>query len=212
MITLTGSARHCPDLPADAKVLADRLRDAARAFPEDGRTAQALRHPLPAAQDAVAVPWGVDPAAPVLGPSPRADHRQVWQILREEFPGAGSARCTVATHRLLRDALASEVPGRDAQEWRREIAAALPAGIRGGQPDEDRQWAAESLLHRVIAPLAADRDQLAGAVADALALHQDAAGQCTTCNSPWPCATALALGQTQPPQASGYVSTTGSRT
>ncbi|MFD6534908.1 hypothetical protein [Streptomyces goshikiensis] len=189
-------ARHCPGLPADAKAIADRLRDVARAFPEDGRTAQALRYPLPVAQDAVAVPWGVDPAAPVLGRSPRADHRQVWQILYEEFPGSGSARCTVATHRLLRDALADEVAGRDAQQWRQEIADALSAGIRGGLPDEDRQGAAESLLHRVIAPLAGGRDQLAGAVADALALHQaDATDQCGTCRTAWPCATALALGQ-----------------
>ncbi|MER6253544.1 hypothetical protein ABT224_19535 [Streptomyces sp. NPDC001584] len=205
------AARHCPDLPADAKALADRLRDVARAFPEAGRTAQALLEPLPVAQDAVAVPWGVDPAAPVLGPSPRADHRQVWQILREEFPGSGSARCTVATHRLLRDALASEVLGPDAQQWRREIAAALAAGIRGELPDEDRQWAAESLLRRVIAPLADERDRLAGAVADALALHQDTAGRCSTCDSPWPCTTVLALGQTRPPEAAGYVSTRGSR-
>ncbi|MFF9010932.1 hypothetical protein ACF087_34805 [Streptomyces goshikiensis] len=206
------AARHCPDLPAAVKALADRLRDVARAFPEDGRTPQALRYPLPAVHDAVAVPWGVDPAAPVLGPSPRADHRHVWQILREEFPGSGSARCTVATHRVLRDALADTVSGADAHEWRREIAAALAAGIRRPLPDEDRQWAAESLLRRVIAPLATERDRLASAVADALALHKETGGQCSTCDSPWPCTTVLALGQTQPPEAAGNVSTRGSRT
>lgn len=188
------AARHCPDLPADAKALADRLRDVARAFPEDGRTAQTLRAPLPAAEDVVTVPWGVDPGAPVLGRSPRADHRQVWQILFEEFPAAGSARSTLATHRLLREVLDDEMPGRDAQEWRREISAALAAGTRGALADEDRSWAAESLLQRVVAPLAADRDRLAGAVADAAALHQEAEGQCGTCRTAWPCVTARALG------------------
>ncbi|WP_405813076.1 MULTISPECIES: hypothetical protein [unclassified Streptomyces] len=57
---------------------------------------------------------------------------------------------------------------------------------------------AESLLQRVVAPLAADRDQLADAVADALALHQDTPGQCTTRNSRWPCTMVLALHEAKP--------------
>ncbi|MFD5878465.1 hypothetical protein [Streptomyces yangpuensis] len=205
------AARHCRDLPPSEKVVVDRLRDVARAFPEKGRTAQAARQPLPSAAEAVAVPWGVDPSAPVLGPSPRAAHRQVWQTLTEEFPTADSARCTVAANRLLRDVLTGRMPAQDALGWREEIAAALSAGIRGGLRDEDRPWAVESVLQRVIAPLAAERDRLAGAVADVLALHADTAGQCITCDSPWPCTTALALGQPQPTEAAGCMSTRGSR-
>ncbi|MER5641853.1 hypothetical protein ABT095_33570 [Kitasatospora sp. NPDC002227] len=140
------------------------------------------------------VPWAVDPDAPARGPA--AVRRDLWALLRRRFPGASSGACTVAANELLAELLEPAVQPRQANELRAAISAALTAGTRRPMEQHDRQWTVESVLTGVVAGLLAERNLLAGAVADVTALHQAEDGLCPVCRVPSPCPTLRAVGGT----------------
>lgn len=103
----------------------------------------------------MSVPWGVDPEAPATGRSPQMTSRSLWALLREAFPDASSAQCTVTAHRLLKEVLRPTLDASDAMQLRREITLALHAGTK--PPTDERehlrnQWIVESVLGRVVVP------------------------------------------------------------
>jgi hypothetical protein len=81
---------------------------------------------------------------------------------------------------------------------RREITLALHAGTK--PPTDERehlrnQWIVESVLGRVVVPLADQRNRLAAAVDDVRALHPAIpGGKCPTCEVLSPCPTLQAVG------------------
>jgi hypothetical protein len=126
--------------------------------------------------------------------------RSLWALLREAFPDASSGRCTVTAHRLLKEVLRPTLDRADAMRMRREITVALHAGVRPPADEHEElrnQWIVESVLGRVVVPLADQRNRLAAAVDDVRALHPLISGDnCPVCGVASPCPTRRALGDT----------------
>lgn len=190
--------RHRRHLDEEAVAAARRLRDLSSAYPGRGRAPRPRQSPASAEPGDVAVPWGVDPEAPATGRSPQMTSRSVWALLREAFPDASSGQCTVTAHRLLKEVLRPTLVASDAMQLRREITVALHAGSKPPVDEHERhrnQWIVESVLGRVVVPLADQRNRLAAAVDDVRALHPLTTGRnCPTCAVPSPCPTLRALG------------------
>ncbi|WP_404871070.1 hypothetical protein ACI1MP_37995 (plasmid) [Kitasatospora griseola] len=176
----------------DLVAVIHRLEDLATANPGAGRRAD-QRTPgwTPPERAGHRVPWGVDPDAPARGPA--AVRRDLWALLRRRFPDASSGACTVAANELLSELLEPAVQPRQANELRAAISVALTAGTRRPMEQHDRQWTVESVLTAVVAGLLAERNLLAGAVADVSALHEAEDGVCPACRVPSPCPTLRAV-------------------
>lgn len=181
------------ELPDDLVAVIHRLEDLDRAHPGLGRRVNP-RTPgwTPPERAGHRVPWGVDPDAPARGPA--AVRRDLWALLRRRFPGASSGACTVAANELLTELLEPAVLPRQANELRAAISSALTAGTRRPLEQHDRQWTVESILTNVVAGLLAERNLLAGAVADVATMHQAEGGICPACRLPSPCPTARTVG------------------
>jgi len=183
------------ELDDDLVAVIHRLEDLETAHPGLGRR-PGPRDPgwSPPERAGHQVPWAVDPDAPARGPA--AVRRDLWALLRRRFPGASSGACTVAANELLAELLEPAVRPRQANELRAAISAALIAGTRRPMEQYDRQWTVESVLTNVVAGLLAERNLLAGAVADVAALHRVEGGYCPVCGVPGPCPTLRAVGGT----------------
>lgn len=187
--------RHLPDAAVAA---ARRLCDVAHAFPAKGRAPDPRQSmAMPPVREGVQVPWGVDPDAPVTGRSPHLTSRRLWALLREAFPDASSAQCTVTAHVLLREVIRPSLGPRDAVALRKELAAALGGAAAPPADEHERQrnrWIIESVLSGVVVPVVDERNRLASAVDDVRSLHPCVDGVCRTCVMPWPCPTMRAIG------------------
>ncbi|MDW4912622.1 hypothetical protein [Streptomyces californicus] len=192
--------RHQRHLDEEAVAAACRLHDLSDAYPGRGRAPRPRQSTATPGPGEVAVPWGIDPGAPVTGRSPQMTSRSVWALLREAFPDASSGRCTVTAHRLLREALQPTVGPVGAMQMRREITAALYDGVRPPADEHEKlshQWIVESVLGRVVVPLADQCSRLAAATDDVRALHPlVSGGRCPECGVASPCPTRRALGDT----------------